>query len=86
MTCLGVAEPEDSEMKAAGTELAKKIDELISYYEQFGRPGAGMRILVNASSRQLAQALDVALPQTPGNRVPTEFEYRGRVLVANGEV
>lgn len=65
--------------------MAQQIDDLIDYYEKFGRPGAGLRIPVYATPRQLAQAIGQPLPlKVPeGYKEPREFNYRGRVLIAS---
>lgn len=64
--------------------LQGRIDEIIDFYEQHGKPGAGMRIPVYATPRQLAKAIGRALPDNPPKDYvePREFDYRGRVLIA----
>lgn len=66
--------------------LQNQIDEIIDFYEAH-KPGAGMRIPVYATPRQLAKAIGRALPDNPPKDYiePREIEYRGRVLIAVGE-
>lgn len=67
--------------------LQDRIDEIIDFYEEYGKAGAGMRIPVYATPRQLAKAIGRELPDNPPKDYvePLEFHYRGRVLIAAGE-
>lgn len=60
-----------------------EIDRLIDFYETH-KPEAGQRIPVYVTPLQLARLLSHPMPAVfpPGYRVPTEFNYRGRVLVS----
>lgn len=58
-----------------------QIDRMIDWYEGH-RPDAGQRIPVLVSPLQLARLVSYPMPAVfpPGYRVPTEYNYRGRVL------
>lgn len=66
--------------------IRKELDELIDFYEAHGRPGAGRRISVKATPRDLAHALDCPFPRDSRSEPAPqrEFNYRGRVIVAVG--
>lgn len=62
--------------------IVAEIDRLINYYEQH-KPDAGQRIPVYVTPLQLARLLSYPMPAVfpPGYTLPTEYNYRGRVLV-----